>query len=175
LFVGGDFVRKGGAVVLDAFATLRARHGAAVELHAVTRSTVPAAAGVVVHGNVTPNSDDLRALTQHCDIFCLPTRGDCLPMAACEAGAAGLPLVTTSVAALPEIVVDGTTGLLVGVDDAAGLARALDGLVVDRARRERMGQAAQARVRARFDGTTNAARLLDLLEEMVPTGGRGMA
>jgi len=47
----------------------------------------------------------------------------------CEAGAAGLPLVSTAVGGIPEIVEDGQTGLLVPPDDAGALAAALTKLV----------------------------------------------
>ena len=46
-----------------------------------------------------------------------------------EAGAAGLPLVSTAVAGIPEIVRDGETGLVVPVDDVAALTKALRTLV----------------------------------------------
>ena len=57
--------------------------------------------------------------------------GDCLPMVLSEAGAVGLPLVSTDVGAISEIVRDGETGLLVPVDDVGALAAALHRLADD--------------------------------------------
>jgi glycosyltransferase involved in cell wall biosynthesis len=91
LFVGADLARKGGDILLEAFRQLRADHGSSVELHLVTKSQVPAGPGVFRYGDFSANSDDLKALYHRCDIFCLPTRADCLPMVLSEAAATGLP------------------------------------------------------------------------------------
>src|SRR5690606_31922065 len=101
LFVGGDLHRKGGDTLLGAFRRLHAE-SPATELHLVTKSVVAAEPGVVVHSDMAPNSQALLDLYQACDLFCLPTRGDCLPMVLSEAGATGLPLVSTDVGAIDE-------------------------------------------------------------------------
>jgi glycosyltransferase involved in cell wall biosynthesis len=72
-------------------------------------------------------------------------------MAILEAMAAGLPVVATAVGGVPEIVVEGETGLLVAPGDPAALAGALSRLVEDPALRRRLGAAGRERVRARFD------------------------
>lgn len=161
LFVGADFARKGGPTLLEAF---RALGRTDVELHLVTRQALPPEPGVTVYNGMQPNSPALRALFHRCDIFCLPTLGDCLPMALAEAGAAGLPLVSTAVAAIPEIVRDGETGLLVPPDDPAALAAALRRLVDDPAARWRMGEQAAALVRRDHDVRRNARRLIQVLK-----------
>lgn len=171
LFVGGDLDRKGGWVLLDAFRRLREDLvGTDVELHLVTPSDVPMADGVVVHRRMTPNSPELKALYHRADVFCLPTRGDCLPMVLSEAGAAELPLVSTRVGAIPEIVRHGETGFVVEQDDAVGLAKALAGLVTDREMRRRQGAAAAAVVRADFDAVANADRLVAVLVRAAGAG-----
>jgi glycosyltransferase involved in cell wall biosynthesis len=169
LFVGGDLRRKGGDVLCAAFQALRLQLGDSaddVELHLVTKSTVAPAPGVTVHDALGPNSAELVALYHRSDIFCLPTRGDCLPMVLSEAGAAGLPLVSTAVAGIPEIVHDGETGLVVAPDDVDGLVRSLRTLVEDRALRWRLGTAAQHLVQREFDAARNVARLAELLVEI---------
>lgn len=166
LFVGGDLERKGGVVLLDAVRRLRgATLGRDVELHLVTPADVRTGDGIVVHRDLTPNSVALRALYQRCDVFCLPTRGDCLPMVLSEAGAAGLPLVSTAVGAIPEIVRDGETGFVVPQDDADAVARVLDDLVADRDLRRRLGDAAATLVDRRYDAVKNARQLLGLLTD----------
>jgi glycosyltransferase involved in cell wall biosynthesis len=168
LFVGGDLERKGGALLLRAFARLRVelaqrRDGPTVELHLVTGADVPPAPGVTVHHGLEPNSAGLIALYHQSDVFCLPTRGDCLPMVLSEAGAAGLPLVSTAVAAIPEIVRDGETGLLVPVDDEEALLRALTTLVDDPTLRQRLGNAASRLVHEQFDADKNVGTLVEML------------
>lgn len=162
LFVGGDLDRKGGRHLLAAFAAIRGELGDRVELHLVTRSPVEPRTGVHVH-SMAPNSEELIGLYHRCDIFCLPTFGDCLPMVLAEAGAAGLAPVTTDVGAISEIVRDGTTGLLVPVGDTEALVVALRRLVQDPALRARLASAANRLVLDEHDATVNAARLAAVL------------
>ena len=162
LFVGGDLERKGGFVLLDAVRRLRDA-GVAIELDLVTRDEVPDQEGVRAHHGLTPNSPPLIELYHRADVFCLPTMGDCLPMVLSEAGAVGLPLVSTDVGAISEIVRDGETGLLVPVDDAGALAAALHRLADDPDVRRRMGEAARQLVREQFDAGANARTLVALL------------
>lgn len=168
LFVGGDLVRKGGDLLLDAFRQLRSETGdrpgsPQLELHLVTATDVPAEPGVFVHHDVRPSTDELKHLFHTASIFCLPTRGDCLPMVLAEAGACSLPLVSTDVGAISEVVRDGDTGMLLGVDDRRALIEALRHLVNDPTVRRSMGAAAQALVHRDHDAATNAARLTELL------------
>jgi glycosyltransferase involved in cell wall biosynthesis len=162
LFVGGDFARKGGPTLLEAVTTLR-RRGTPVEVDLVTKSAVTAPDGVRVRTGMSPNDPDLIALYNEADVFCLPTLGDCLPMVLSEAGAVGLPLVSTDVGAINEIVRDGETGLLVTPGDAGSLTDALGVLATDEALRQRLGTAAQTMVRERFDAASNARRLAELM------------
>ena len=174
LFVGGDLQRKGGDVLLAAFRALRVEMAATapdgVELHLVTKSDVAPEPGVIVHRDLGPNSPDLVSLYHRSDVFCLPTRGDCLPMVLSEAGAAGLPLVSTAVAAIPEIVRDGETGLVVPPADRDALVRALRALVDDPGLRLRLGAAAQVVVGRDFDAAKNVHRLAELLREVAIAG-----
>jgi glycosyltransferase involved in cell wall biosynthesis/GT2 family glycosyltransferase len=174
LFVGGDLERKGGLVLLAAIERLRAA-GLDVELDLVTRDDVPAQDGVRAHRGLTPNSAPLIELYHRADIFCLPTMGDCLPMVLSEAGAVGLPLVSTDVGAIGEIVRHGETGLLVPVDDVGALADALRLLAGDPAARQRMGEGARQLVRRDFDAATNARRLVALLLEVGARARRASA
>jgi len=108
LFVGGNLERKGGLLLIQA---LRALRHMGVELHLATLDKVPAEPGLFVYNSMKPNSPELKALYHSCDIFALPTYGDCLPMVLSEAGAAGMAVVSTQLAAIPEVVRDNNTGL----------------------------------------------------------------
>lgn len=165
LFVGGDFERKGGNDLIAAYRELRRRTPTAadVELHLVTPADVPAEPGVIVHHSLTPNSVELIDLYHSAHVFCLPTHGDCLPMVLSEAGAAGLPIVSTDVGAIGEIVRDGVTGWLVRPGDVPGLVERLLRLVDDRALAHGLGKAAAAHVAAHYDAERNARRVVDVL------------
>jgi glycosyltransferase involved in cell wall biosynthesis len=161
LFVGGDLERKGGNILLAAFRRLRHLN---VELHLVTRTQLAPEEGVYVYSNLKPNSPELKQLYHQSDLFCLPTYGDCLPMVLSEAGAAGLPSISTRVAAIPEVVRDGESGLIVPVGDSDALHDALHRLILQPAERRQMGKRAMAVVRQHFDAQRNAERLIELLK-----------
>ena len=164
LFVGASLERKGGLLLLESFRALR---HLGVELHLVTRDKVEPEPGLFVYSNMQPNSQPLKDLYHASDIFALPTFADCLPMVLSEAGAAGLPVVSTTLAGIPEIVQHDETGFLTPVGDQAGLTEALRTLVENPALRLRMGERAVQRTTTQFDAQQNAVRLFDLLKGVV--------
>ena len=159
LFVGGDFERKGGPLLLRAFERLRG----IVELVLVTSARVPERAGVRVVGDATPGSAKLMAAYEGAQIFCLPTLADCTSVAIQEAMAAGLPVLTTRVGSNAETVRDGVSGVLVRPGDENGLTAALQCLVDDASVRAAMGRAARQDARERLDAAANARRIGQLL------------
>jgi glycosyltransferase involved in cell wall biosynthesis len=90
------------------------------------------------------------------DVAALPSRHEGLGVAALEAMAAGLPVVASRVGGLAEVVIDGETGRLVGVEDAPSLAAALDALARDPETRRRMGRAGRERVGVRYSAAAMA-------------------
>jgi glycosyltransferase involved in cell wall biosynthesis len=88
----------------------------------------------------------LRAI----DVFVLSSDWEGMSNALLEAMGAGLPVVATAVGGTPDVVVDGTTGLLVPSRDPSALAQALATMARDRDLRHRMGQAGRERVRQCF-------------------------
>jgi glycosyltransferase involved in cell wall biosynthesis len=161
LFVGGDLERKGGLVLLEAFRALR---HLGLELHLVTKDRLPPEPGVFIYNNLEVNSQPLKDLYHTCDIFALPTFGDCLPMVLSEAGASGMAIISTNVAAIPEFVRNGETGLTVPAGDAVSLTQALRDLATDPAYRMTLGERAMAHASRHYDAPTNASRLLGLLK-----------
>jgi len=169
LFVGGNLKRKGGLLLLAAFRALRATAQAGqptVELHMVTREAVAAEPGLFVYQHLEPNSVALRTLFQQCDIFCLPTYGDCLPIALIEASAAGLPAITTRVGGTAEIVAHDENGFLIEAGDEAGLLQALRTLIQQPEVRLRQSAAAMSIARQRFDAAQTTGQLLTLLKSI---------
>lgn len=90
---------------------------------------------------------------------------DGVPNVLAEAMACGLPVVSTAVAGIPELVHDGHTGLLVEPRDVDGLADRLDLLLADPPLRRRLGEAARRKVVEDFDLRTAARQLAALFEE----------
>jgi glycosyltransferase involved in cell wall biosynthesis len=160
LFVGGDFERKGGPLLLDVFREhLRDR----CDLHLVTRANVPDEPGVHVYRGLGPTDPRLLALYQRSDVLVVPTLADCFSMAGLEAMACGLPVVTSRVGGIPEIVVDGETGALIAPGDGGALAATLRALAGDPDLRRSWGAAGRLRAEACFDAGTQAARTAALL------------
>jgi glycosyltransferase involved in cell wall biosynthesis len=160
LFVGGDFVRKGGDLLLKVF---RQRLRGKAELLLVTRSALAEEPGVRSFRNVAPNSPALLGLYRDADLFVLPTRADCYSLVCMEALASGLPCVSTNVGGIADILDEGQTGHLVGVDDGAGLGDVLEALVTDPARRREMGVRGRETALRRFDSRENARRLFEFV------------
>ncbi len=174
LFVGGDLRRKGGDLLIEA---ARRLHGDGAtpefEVHIVTRSEVAAEPGLHVYRDLGPNDPRLIELYHECDIFCLPTMGDCLPMVLSEAGAAEMALVSTDVGAIREVVRHDETGILIPPGDLDALVDALRRLISDAGERRRMGEAAAELVRSRYDALHNAREIVGLLRDVARRGTRG--
>jgi glycosyltransferase involved in cell wall biosynthesis len=96
------------------------------------------------------------------DCFCLPTVQEGFGLVFAEAMAAGLPIVACRAAAVPEIVEDGRTGLLVSPKAPDELAKAMENLLTNATLRAALGAAGQRRVEA-FDLDRVATRLLEVL------------
>src|SRR6266480_5240094 len=102
------------------------------------------------------------------DIFVLPCviaedgSRDMTPNVLIEAMAMKLPVVSTTVTGIPEIVDEGVNGLLVPPHEAGALAEAVVKLAVNARLRDRLGQEARAKIEARFDSVKNAAGYIEL-------------
>lgn len=94
-------------------------------------------------------ADVLRVLCAF-DACVLPSRREALGLAAVEASSAGLPVVATRVGGLPEVVLEGQSGLLVPPDDPQALAGALLQLGEQTQQRRQWGEAARQHYLARF-------------------------
>jgi glycosyltransferase involved in cell wall biosynthesis len=146
IFVGMNFRRKGGDVLFQAWPGIREQVPAA-ELIIVGPSRrrwrrLPP--GVHWAGRV--DRSRLSALYQSASIFVLPSLFDPSPLVLLEAMGHGLPCVSTTTCAIPELVQDGVTGVLVPPGDAAALTSALVALLTESDRTAAMGRAAHMHV-----------------------------
>ena len=173
LFIGGDFPRKGGLSLLDAWRD--AAFGDRVQLDVVTDWPVKTAdlpPGVRIVGGVVPYTPEWRELWRRADAFVMPTRNEAFGMVFQEAAAAGVPAIATPINAIPELVEDGTTGLFVRPDDRADLVRAMAALVGSPDLRLRMGCAARDRMLAIASPETYARNLSALIEDVMENHAR---
>ena len=114
---------------------------------------------------------DKDRLLSRAGIFVLPSYFEAQPVSVIEAMAAGLPVVATSVGAVPEMMEDGRQGLLVEAGDVQALTEALGRLCADPALGLRLGEAGTERFRERFGVDSALARLEDLYEQVSGPAG----
>jgi glycosyltransferase involved in cell wall biosynthesis len=178
LFVGGQFRRKGGPMLLRALLALRDQVPQVNwELDIATGDEIDdLPPGVRVHRGLAAQSKQLVELFQNADVFVLPTLGDTFGLVLVEAMACGVPVVTTRVGALPEVVGEADSldaaGLLVPPGDEAALTVALRELGSNDELRQRLATSARARAQRHFDGRRNFQRLLDRLKDLAETRRR---
>lgn len=115
---------------------------------------------VVFLGEVTRRALAVEYVRAHC--FCLPSVQEGFGLAFAEAMAAGLPVVACRAAAVPEVVLDRRTGLLVTPGRPDELAAALEAVLTDERLRKDLGEAGRQRVEA-FDLERVAAAFLAVL------------
>ncbi|HUI99513.1 MAG TPA: glycosyltransferase [Usitatibacter sp.] len=97
------------------------------------------------------NQSDVVPWMQAFDVFCLPSyANEGVPQALMQAMACELPVVSTPIGSIGEIVVDGATGVLVPPGDVEGLRAALDALLADPARRAQLARHARETALERF-------------------------
>lgn len=128
---------------------------------------------------VGPRSQDqVLAAYRRATVFALPCivgrdgNRDGLPTVLLEAMAAGLPVVSTRLVGVPEIVDDGVDGLLVEPGDSAALAASLARLLLDDELRDRLAHAGRSKAMQRFDIRRNGEQLKRWMEEEVAGGQR---
>ncbi len=102
---------------------------------------------------------------QQFDLFALASRSDNLPVALIEAMLARLPLVTTAVGGIPELIEGGQCGILVDAGSASALAAGVLCLLADECRSSRLAQSGETFARDRFNIETTAAMLERLYEK----------
>ena len=108
---------------------------------------------------------DVGNLLAQVDVLAIPSQAqESFGYTAVEAMSCGLPVVTTDVGGLPEVVDHSRTGLVVARDDATGFGRALSGLLSDPARRRALGEAGRVCARESFSVGRMAAQYRSLLE-----------
>jgi glycosyltransferase involved in cell wall biosynthesis len=110
---------------------------------------------------------DLGNLLAAMDVFVLPSLWEGLPLSMVLAMGAGVPVVATAVAGIPEVVADGRTGLLVAPADARALGSALERLFVDPDLRRRIGAEARAAVLPRFGVDRYVESIVSLYDRLL--------
>jgi glycosyltransferase involved in cell wall biosynthesis len=167
LFVGGDFERKGGPELLQAFSALRAS-GVELELDLVCPSPplIKEGQGINIHTNAAPGSQQMHALYAAADIFVLPSRGDCLPLAILEAMACGLPVVSADVGAIKEAAKPDVNARLCPPRNADALASSILEYANSALLRAEHGAKSREIAISSFDAMRGFQQIVDCLQEV---------
>lgn len=165
LFIGGDFERKGGDDLLEVFLE---QFSDRATLNLVT-SAKPNCnhPNVHIYNHIKAYTPEWLKLYQAADLFVMPTYSDCTPWVFLEAMAAGLPIITTRVNAIPEIVIHGDNGLLIERGDRAALAQSIDHLINNLDLRQKMGHQGRNLVEYTFNAKTHFEKLEHLFHEAI--------
>lgn len=126
--------------------------------------------GAQPHKVVAEEMRNVRGFVQH---SIEASDGDCegTPLAVLEAGASGLPVVSTRHAGIPDVVVHGETGLLVDEKDVSGMAVHLLQVARDPQLAARMGEAGRKRVLSKYTMDHSIGRLWSIIESCVESAG----
>ena len=145
----------GGALESD-LRSRAAHHGPRVTFHGPQGSDAVRAAMSAAHAVVVPSTTGEGG------------RSEGIPVVLMEALALSRPVITSRLSGIPELVIDGETGILTDPGDEPAIARAIEAISAHPGTAAAMGRAGRARVKAEFDIDQTAAALLRRIEETTP-------
>jgi len=163
---------KGLHYLLEAFAVVAGRHpqarlvlaGEGPERQRLERLAARLGLGRRVRFLGEVPHEQVPEVLQQLDIFAMPSTYEGFGVAALEAEAMEVPVVASRIHGIPDVVLDGETGLLVPPRDRQALAAALDRLATDADLRHRLGQAGRAFVAEHYSWEENTAQMEALYE-----------
>lgn len=158
LFVGTDFERKGGWELVQAFRETQSQND---RLHIVTKDPQPIDdPRITVYNNLTDANPKFVELYKNADVFAFPSHADTLGIVLTEALAAGLPVITTDVGAMPWVC-GNEAGIVIEAGNQDQLSQALIAMR-DQDMRIEMGKKGRQRAERLFDIYKNYTGLLNL-------------
>ena len=174
LFVGRLAVEKGLPFLLDAVAKVE---GAILDVagdgperkHLEMKATRLGIAGRVRFLGYQSQSD-VRKLMQQADVFVMTSLSEGIPVVLMEAMAAGVPVVATRIAGVPELVEDGSDGLLVLPGDPDATTAAVCRLLADPELRNRFAIAGRAKVEREFNLQSESSWLVRIMTSALSGG-----
>jgi glycosyltransferase involved in cell wall biosynthesis len=109
---------------------------------------------------------------QAADIFVLPSAREGLSNALLEAQASGVTAIATAIGAAPELIDDGVSGLLIGVDDVDALQTSILRLLGDSELRQQLARAGREKVLQNYSLQSTAEKLVSLYQQLILAGPR---
>ncbi len=171
LFIGRDYERKGGEIALKVFDSLKNTFD---NLHLIYVGEIRDSAVLekirqeknkIIHYDHVTRQFLQQRIFSSADIFLLPTNADAYGMSIIEAMSRGIPVVSSGISAIPEIVEDGASGFLCRPGDLESYTKACALLLGDEERRRVMGQKALVYVSEKLLPQTVGQKLYNLYSE----------
>jgi len=171
-FIGNNFYRKGGDILIDAF---ESKDFGAAELHLVSSDNKPKyidrVDGAFWHGQVS--NEHLRSeILPNTRVLVLPSRLDQSPLVISEAAAAGVPSIVSDIAGLPELVIDGWNGFVIPIGDHLLLADKISQLLQDLDLAETMGENALKHYRENLCSEKSIESLFEKINNVLEQKGQ---
>jgi glycosyltransferase involved in cell wall biosynthesis len=172
MFMGGDFPRKGGYDLLDAW--VDGGFAGRADLTIVTdwpiRRDIPP--GVRLARGIRTQTAEWADVWRAADVFVMPTRNEAFGLVYQEAAAAGLPAIGSCLNAVPEIITEGNTGLLTAPGHRGQLIAAMEAMIASPDRRHLMGLAARHKIELEADPAAHRERILALITQAARRHGQ---
>jgi len=161
LFIGGDFRRKGGNVLMDCY---RRWFSTTCDLHVVTQSCIEGGPGIYIHRDIAPYSDAWFERWHAADVFVFHSALETFGIVLVEALAFEVPVISADVGAARFVLAEGNAGCLLRCQSdetisSEVLAEALTRVLLDRAETRQRSTAGRKQVEELFDLSRNTERL----------------
>lgn len=161
LFVGGDFTRKGGDLLLE---TYRKYFRGKFDLNIITQSNVQPGEGIRVL-KADAHTEPWRELWGNADLLIFPSKLETFGIVLVEALAFETPVISSRAGAAEEILLNGEAGLLLDELSVDGLAAAINNVLEDRAGALERARAGRQRAENEFNLERNSERLAKILRQ----------
>lgn len=173
LFIGVDWLRKGGDVALEVTRILNER-GIAAELH-IVGCTPPIAKlpdYVVLHGFLRKSQPaevlKLQALFEESHFLILPSRADCTPIVFSEANSFGMPCISTDVGGITSVIINDVNGYTFGLSDpAARYADYISSVMAETGKYARLARTSFAEYRQRLNWKVVGKQMMEIFEKLL--------
>ena len=130
LFIGRDFERKAGDLVIEAFKMLKSQYMPNAELHMAGCQPQEPGEGIIYYGDV--NYEKVSELLNKCDVFCMPSRFEAYGLVFVESLIYGLPCIGRRFFEMPHFIEEGKEGALIEGDDPKILAEKMFETISDK-------------------------------------------
>ena len=168
LFIGKEFYRKGGDIVLQAYKPLKEKYPH-IQLYMVTSDSIPKeyAAPDIHWVQPTWDRNKIRYQYQNADLFVLPSRLETWGDVLLEAMAQAVPCIGVSADAMPEIIEDGKTGYIVCPEDPQAFANAMEKMITNPQKCRQMGNQAYQKLKQNFTWEATVKKMLPHLQSFI--------